>query len=280
MRELVLFYYHWKKSDRYIPIYSEYCKEHRPHKDFKKSKASRIKEDTLNSPMEEDAKSEAGSETIRAHECALCLTVSTKQWHLRLIDGHKIPICSQCASHFLKYAQPRLNLEGLKKENIEKRKIEATAPVVEERKKRKAALQKSALDPMKSEMIPKSESLPITSQRLGVKKESKRVIERARYLPKPKETKETNEQFAARPCAVCFNIYEDNDCIISHCRKCKLRVHIECYGLEKGQDNLSFICDRCRNMEDPEISQVCFLYHLKHLLKFSTFFSTTTVYFA
>lgn len=62
-------------------------------------------------------------------------------------------------------------------------------------------------------------------------------------------------------CCVCNNMYVTNRPLpLLQCKKCKMMVHPECYGIE-GSSPAEFICDYCQVIDDPltnpGLCQIC-----------------------
>jgi endogenous inhibitor of DNA gyrase (YacG/DUF329 family) len=119
MTDLVLFYYRWKKSDRYIPIYSKYCKETDLIKILQKSRAVVATKIEGNS---DDETKISPCVMIKMNSQKMSFVFSQqlkKNGILDLSNVRGILICFHALSIFLKYARKRPNLELLQKLNLE-----------------------------------------------------------------------------------------------------------------------------------------------------------------
>lgn len=152
MKQLVPFFYKWKKSSRYIPIYSQHCLEYRQSKSFKKSRAQKTEEplgslfddpETLtkqSQPLhacdqEMDSDSDSSVSSLSAiselesslnsspdQECAVCGSSSTDRWRRRTTARHEqLIVCSDCHIYWLKYASSRPDADMLKKKYRDER---------------------------------------------------------------------------------------------------------------------------------------------------------------
>ncbi|KAG0177656.1 putative PHD type zinc finger protein with BAH domain-containing protein [Apophysomyces sp. BC1021] len=125
MADIVRFFYKWKKTERYEPIYSQWTKIYRPTKKFKK-RSSTNKEICNGSPsddMDLDSDSEteiaADDPTIispstyakKTYQCMNCLTMESKFWRRSPSDidrKRKIfrhVLCDECGIFWLKYGK-------------------------------------------------------------------------------------------------------------------------------------------------------------------------------
>lgn len=99
--EIVVFFYIWKRSDRYQPVYGQYCAVYRPLKKIKGEFAAA-------SPVK-----------VVAHMCVVCMSEGSAEWH-GMPEG---AACEECWQFWLKYAAPRIpeSVRRLKK----KRRLDA-----------------------------------------------------------------------------------------------------------------------------------------------------------
>ncbi|KXS15155.1 BAH-domain-containing protein [Gonapodya prolifera JEL478] len=103
--DVVKFFYRWKKTRRYVPVYSQFCRKYRPSKKFKSV--------TLDSSMSTDkdgnnSDSDAEGNTIHGKECTICWTPKGP-WRKRMSSGGKNEIlCVECHVWWLKYGGNRI----------------------------------------------------------------------------------------------------------------------------------------------------------------------------
>ena len=128
MKEVVHFYYKWKKSDRYVPTYSQFCKESRPTKSFSRTRAkggqehpAAITSDGNDSAAASESEAESLPEGAdhSGKECAFCSCHSSERWRPRFHAGKKILLCYQCHWFWMRYAMVRPVSEASKKANKE-----------------------------------------------------------------------------------------------------------------------------------------------------------------
>ena len=220
MKQVVEFYYKWKKSSRYIPVYSQYCKEFRPNKRFNKSRALLDENQLLSmSSSLQDSDSEVSdtdSLIIKPKDldliCTFCYSSIQDHYQSRFYQGVKSLFCKDCNLYWMKYGVQRPECEALMKLNKEKglkRK--------REKKKTPLVVQETCNKVIVEEKKPKNES-----------------------------------------CAVCRETCQDQENKLSMCSFCELRVHKLCYGLDDSQYPL-FACDKCSNTRHPQSHLVIFL---------------------
>lgn len=115
--QLVHHFYHWKKTDRYEPVYSEWTKIYKPNKKFKKSKQgdSDSKEMDIDEPDDADDSGEDSDPTVvtartQTFSCANCHATESKVWRRLPTDvdrkrkHFREVLCNDCGEYWLKYA--------------------------------------------------------------------------------------------------------------------------------------------------------------------------------
>ncbi|KAJ3191461.1 putative PHD type zinc finger protein with BAH domain-containing protein [Irineochytrium annulatum] len=229
MRSVVRYFYKWKKTERYLAVYSKFCKKYRPGKVFKNWKTGeKIPLSTLSEEGEDDEDDDLGTGSKGkhgdSHECSNCGASSSPSWLLRQEGARLDCFCKDCGAFWLRYGGSRFVSESLRKAN---REIAGA--------KRKGVAEDSDKKIMKKR-----------GRKPGKKKES---------IP---DIKGFVEDFTpVEPCAVCFDWNQEN---LQVCHNCGLKVHQGCYGI-RSADPDRFICSRCQNErdEDAMITYECVL---------------------
>lgn len=135
MKDIVIYFYKWKRTERYQPVYSQFCEKYRPAKKFKALNRMPL-------PEEEDTKADADSDVSsdlsdhsvsdsdedeaqkaarkKSKECSNCFVGKSSSWRVRPLYGRPELLCGECANYWLKYAASRPITETIKKHNREK----------------------------------------------------------------------------------------------------------------------------------------------------------------
>ncbi|KAI9008577.1 BAH domain-containing protein [Hyaloraphidium curvatum] len=109
-RDIVQFFYLWKKTPRYIPVYSMYCRKHRPNKRFKKTTEEAEPADVVMKDADDQA---AQTEQY----CTNCWTTTPPILLASIRGQDKTTICKRCLEYWLRYAVNRHVSDGTKRSN-------------------------------------------------------------------------------------------------------------------------------------------------------------------
>ncbi|KAL5035625.1 putative PHD type zinc finger protein with BAH domain-containing protein [Batrachochytrium dendrobatidis] len=238
LKEVILYFYIWKKSPNYTSVYSEYCRVYRPKKflkntDVRSSAAANIKDFSDFSSTEED-NVESLKPTMSWVECSNCFKNAkvTRPAGLLFAHGQQQRWCLECHTYYITYATPRIISETIKKANREKERKRKAREMVDE----------------DTHVFKKRGRPPGRSQ-----------------LAKKNNTEETWADISDKlddaelePCAVCLDFTESEASKLVRCTGCRLYVHTLCYGVLsfKTSKSNSFQCDRCMNSQNPESSLI------------------------
>ncbi|ORX88969.1 BAH-domain-containing protein [Basidiobolus meristosporus CBS 931.73] len=216
MGQIVRYFYLWKKSDRYQPVYEQFTKKYRPSKKFKKRNGADGEEKKEDSPKPEVAKSPAVDDDEllegNSRRCINCSAVKSEKWYrspgqLMSTKIGKKALCKACGVYWLKYGELRplyeRNRDG--KGNGKKKRGNE---VLQEKSRKKLSLDVKAREP-------------------------------------PKKT------FKPTPCGVCR--LENRSEILLTCSECGLSVHSDCYGIQENGLK-DWVCDPCANIKKPSAS--------------------------
>ncbi|OBZ86246.1 Lid2 complex component snt2 [Choanephora cucurbitarum] len=247
MADIVRFFYQWKKTDRYEPIYSEWTKIYRPLKRFKKfprkveedkenddtnlEKEAREEEQGLNMTTEEESDPTIvprATYSTKSYQCMNCLTHKSHIWRRSPSDidrkrqvFNKV-LCNDCGVFWLKYAKTKPISPEVRIANISAISAQQTASTGsvknEEDKKRKRL----------------SEYPSKTSKKT---KEDRLVL-----------------KFEPSACQVCARMGPTDR--LYTCYDCGLSVHSDCYGIRSKADKIGWRCDPCDNQYNPVSSYV------------------------
>ncbi|KAF7722357.1 putative PHD type zinc finger protein with BAH domain-containing protein [Apophysomyces ossiformis] len=244
MADIVRYFYKWKKTERYEPVYSQWTKIYRPTKKFKK-RSSTNKEICNGSPiddmeLESDSESEIATDdpTIispstyskKTYQCMNCLTMESKIWRRSPSDidrKRKVfrhVLCDECGIFWLKYGKMKPIPESL-------------------------AAVRGRGRPGKT-----NGEVAITLRTPGKRKRNIDVPGMKSYPKKSKDDKRSTVLlFAPTDCALC-GLMEPETRLLT-CYDCGLSVHDDCYGVQKPEKE-GWICDVCSNKRNPVASYV------------------------
>ncbi|KAI8083168.1 uncharacterized protein BX664DRAFT_267716, partial [Halteromyces radiatus] len=232
MADIVRFFYQWKKSDRYEPVYSVWTKVFRPTKRFKKHTRSIMDYEEDDTTLEFAADptvvpSTAISKNNKPFQCLNCNTTHSTFW--RRVPGDTdrkrkifdVVLCNDCGIHWLKYGKRRpVVTESIAQSNgntSNSRGRGRPNKVISSNLKRK-----------------RSEN---ENDTIGKKvKEDRSLVER---------------QPISSVCQVCHSMDQPKRLI--SCSDCHLVVHDDCFGVEKKSTNY-WQCDVCKNKKKPSVS--------------------------
>ncbi|KAJ3032815.1 putative PHD type zinc finger protein with BAH domain-containing protein, partial [Rhizophlyctis rosea] len=253
MREMVSYFYKWKKSRRYVPVYGQFCEKYRPNKVLKGAKTlskpqNKNKQAASSRPSPEptpdDSQSEmedmptphsttslASSPSTARKECSHCWTSDSPSWRTRM-DGLKRELmCKTCGEYWLKYGAARVVGDSVRKANRERGVGSASRS-----HKRKHPNEADA------------KKIKRGRPPLGSKTNT-----RTTNTPEPLRFEEPPDYDESYACAICREDYQYGGNELVWCEGCYLRVHRGCYGVEENGKK-TFRCERCQNIEKPESS--------------------------
>ncbi|ORY26560.1 BAH-domain-containing protein, partial [Neocallimastix californiae] len=280
-KDVVQYFYRWKKSPRYRLIYSQFCKVHRPGKvfvDLEKDKALLekegidIKKEIEDKDHKEASEIEKKTENKTKSEEDNYLSSSENRKHQHDKENHnhnhnqnqkppeelfctncQIPIipnensgsqtmCEECLIYWLKYYTQRPLGDKKNKDN---------AKLKRKREEEKLKLKKRSSKKMKSQQSTNEHDGANTDDQSKIKMED---------LP---QTEEPEENLV--PCSVCFNYIDTYWNPIIQCISCNLRVHKKCYGIADHDEVTNWQCSRCRNKDNQRSSMnyTCVLCNIK-----------------
>ncbi|RCH95628.1 putative PHD type zinc finger protein with BAH domain-containing protein [Rhizopus stolonifer] len=128
MADIVRYFYQWKKTDRYEPVYSEWTKIFKPMKKFKSLAQKKKLYQDIKNDVESDEESDP---TIipkatydESYQCMNCQTSDSAIWRRSPSDidrKRKVfteVLCDDCGIYWLKYAKTKPISELVKRENM------------------------------------------------------------------------------------------------------------------------------------------------------------------
>ncbi|KAI8385709.1 PHD-zinc-finger like domain-containing protein [Blakeslea trispora] len=250
MADIVRFFYQWKKTDRYEPVYSEWTKIYRPLKRFKKfpRKAEDQEGDKENdgTSLEKEAKEEEQEVNItteeesdptivpratystKSYQCMNCLTHKSHIWRRSPSDidrkrqvFNKV-LCNDCGIFWLKYAKTKPISPEIRIANISA--ISAQQATLAGSTKNEDDKKRKRLGEYPSKIVKKT-------------KEDRLVL-----------------KFDRSDCLVCSRMGPTER--LYTCYDCGLSVHTDCYGISSKTDKIGWRCDPCDNQHKPISSYV------------------------
>ncbi|KAI8136699.1 hypothetical protein BJV82DRAFT_647095 [Fennellomyces sp. T-0311] len=229
--DVVRYFYQWKKTERYEPVYSEWTKVYKPTKKFKRF-GNRDSGDEP-SVMQIDSESEvdsgeesdptvihASSHMRKSFQCANCQNTDSVIWRRLPTDidrkrkYFRQVLCNECGEFWLKYGIMRkTSVERI----LQRGKTRGLKPNGDAKRRRPN---------------------DVAAAKIGFRKlkEDKRVVA-VTYEP--------------QPCAVCSNM-EPFERLLT-CHGCGMSVHGDCYGAHKSIKE-AWNCDVCTNKKNPTAS--------------------------
>ncbi|KAF8988485.1 putative PHD type zinc finger protein with BAH domain-containing protein [Haplosporangium bisporale] len=114
MKDVVRFFYQWKKTERYQPVYSVFTKVHKPNKKFKAVGRRALTSpvvDTANrheTAVDHDSLILPTADNASTLECAHCGTTSTSMWRRApgetdLLKKNPKVFCNDCGNDWVRY---------------------------------------------------------------------------------------------------------------------------------------------------------------------------------
>ncbi|CEP08262.1 hypothetical protein [Parasitella parasitica] len=242
MADIVRYFYQWKKTDRYEPVYSEWTKVYRPLKKFKKFPRDKKREAQEAAQLEKENAMEMGSQentdlTIvpkatygtKPYQCMNCLTEQSRIWRRSPSDFDRKRkvfskvLCNDCGIFWLKYAK--------------------TKPISPETRIANIAMSSGSNN---------ATSNPSSQLSNGDNKRK-----RTDFGGMRKRIKEDRESlhFDPSPCTICHVMGVLTSRLYT-CYDCGMSVHNDCYGIKEKADRIGWRCDPCHNREKPVASYV------------------------
>ncbi|KAF9919295.1 putative PHD type zinc finger protein with BAH domain-containing protein [Lobosporangium transversale] len=254
MKDIVRFFYHWKKTERYQPVYSVFTKINKPNKKFKSvgrgvvtspvvEHASRAKsgsEAEQERALDHDSVILRSAENIHIFECAHCGTTNSSVWRrapgeVDLQKKNPKVFCNDCGSDWVRYvALPSLtdsqkDTKKLKAKDLTTGKGQINGP---------SKVSPNAVDTAAG--IKRKRIEPKSGNGKKIKEQS-REPSRSPSPPPPV------------PCVICGNLASSGEQLMN-CQKCQLTVHRDCYGVVSTTSNRNWYCDACLNDQNPTCS--------------------------
>ncbi|KAF9906089.1 putative PHD type zinc finger protein with BAH domain-containing protein [Linnemannia zychae] len=270
MKDIVRFFYQWKKTERYQPVYSVFTKINKPNKKFKSVGRAAV----ISSVVELGSRTKANgelppdnildrdciilptAENASKFECIHCGTTTTTMW--RKAPGEvdrqkKFPrvYCNDCGSDWVRYvALPPLT------DSIKESKRNRNKDKEKEKEKEKDVQGITAGGKGQTNGNGKPSPVVIVSEPAS-------GVKRKRSEPKgatPKRIKEQSREPTRSPspdpetpCAVCNNFATPSSQVLT-CSTCRLAVHPDCYGVSSTVSARKWNCDTCLNNQNPTCS--------------------------
>ncbi|KAJ5601091.1 hypothetical protein N7510_010625 [Penicillium lagena] len=292
-RQIVRFYYMWKKTPRGKQIWGSY-EGRRGKKDIRRaSTTSKLVDDVADDHDDSAFDSEKAVTLKLGFQCKFCNTRSSRQW--RRAPGVPpgttvfsdpsakkdkgpaltVSLCIQCALMWRKYAiqwedvdevGKRIATSGNKSwrrridEEIFTQLILATeTPFVITAAT--AAVAASLNIPLDNPVLQLEGKLDAAKRKMRTDKDSTATSTATSVEPMPKKAKGTDLPVVPDPpkaktlsCAVCNRVEPTTGDQHLSCRDCRLTVHRNCYGIQDSRPNNKWLCDMCSNDRSPSIS--------------------------
>ncbi|KAF9978358.1 putative PHD type zinc finger protein with BAH domain-containing protein [Actinomortierella ambigua] len=237
MKDIVRFFYRWKKTERYQPVYSVFTKINKPNKKFKSVGRAEVTSPTLESHARHHGRSGVGvpaggvsggggggdsdddnipdndsliwpnEENKHSFECAHCGATKTTVWRRAPgeADGEQ--------------RSPRVYFKN--------------------------QTNSAAASPSRNDSGTSTQKRKRGDGKLTRKRTKGEFSQEPTRSPSP---------IPERPCAVC-NCFAEEDETILRCQECHLTVHHDCYGVpEEMTLSKSWHCDTCLNNMNPTAS--------------------------
>ncbi|GAB5590639.1 putative PHD type zinc finger protein with BAH domain-containing protein [Umbelopsis nana] len=240
MAQIVRFFYKWKKTDRYEPVYSEWTKIYKPNKKFRRRglsvpdvvSADASSTELSDSESDEEDESKEDPTIVSAkgsvgYECMNCGIDESDVWRRAPGDTdkrrklHRYVLCDDCGVHWLKY--------GIMK------------PVNDTMGGRRGRGRPAAnfVDAAATKTLGKRKRLMEASTRRKMWGDGRKRV-RTPTPPPPSH------------CSVC-NIMSPEAKLLT-CKDCGLSVHSDCYGAIIPSNPTKWSCDACTNTKTPTVS--------------------------
>ncbi|CAO3566578.1 unnamed protein product [Mortierella alpina] len=253
MKDIVRFFYRWKKTERYQPVYSVFTKIHKPNKKFKSVGRGVV----TSSAVEVGNRSKTGQElpkdSVLDYEtiilpstdnagkfaCAHCGTKVTSIW--RRLPGETDPesqcprvYCYDCGNDWVRYvALPPL--ADVQKDIKKLKGKDPSAKVLMNGPNKASAAASEAATAVKRKRL---------EAKTSVAKKFKEQSHEPTRSPSP---------LPELPCAVCRDLAARGEQLLT-CVDCNLTVHYDCYGVDASVPHRKWLCDTCCNSQSPTCS--------------------------
>lgn len=237
MADIVRYFYQWKKTDRYEPVYSEWTKVYRPLKKFKKFPRD-VEREAAEARLEKENEmaAEQGEQsdltivprstyTSRTYQCMNCLTEQSRIWRRSPSDFDRKRkvfskvLCNDCGVFWLKYAK--------------------TKPISPETRIANIASSSASHNNAASNGSPSGG-------------DNKRKRSDAHGSNMNKRLKE-DQELDPSPCGVCHIMGGPPNSLYT-CYSCGMSVHHDCYGVKDKAEHIGWRCDPCQNRGKPVAS--------------------------
>ncbi|KAL9540227.1 hypothetical protein MBANPS3_009807 [Mucor bainieri] len=243
MADIVRYFYQWKKTDRYQPVYSEWTQVHKPRKAFKaypqdSSRQGNEKEQADPFDLTIVPKSTYASAN---YHCINCRTEQSSIWRRSPSDFIKKQpafdkvLCNDCGVFWLKYAKMKPVLPKTRIANS----IRSTA---------------SSSSSSSSRTSSSTSSSTSSVSRLGDKRKSSESHASSvkRRLTNDNNNNSSNEHMKLNPspCVIC-NSTSGPPSNLYTCCACGMSVHHDCYGIKSNTERNGWHCDPCQNKRKP-----------------------------
>ncbi|KAF1804464.1 PHD-zinc-finger like domain-containing protein [Mucor lusitanicus] len=239
MADIVRYFYQWKKTDRYEPVYSEWTKVYRPLKKFKRFPRDMEREaEEARLEKENEMAAEQGEPTdltivprstyaSRTYHCMNCLTEQSRIWRRSPSDFDRKRkvfskvLCNDCGVFWLKYAK--------------------TKPISPETRIANIALSSA------------NNSNNSTSPLGGDNKRKRSDAQGGSIKKRLKDGHEEYLEFEPSPCSICRIMSGPTNSLYT-CYSCGMSVHHDCYGVKDKAEHIGWRCDPCQNKKKPVAS--------------------------
>ncbi|KAG0326963.1 putative PHD type zinc finger protein with BAH domain-containing protein [Dissophora globulifera] len=251
MKDIVRFFYMWKKTERYQTVYSVFTKINKPNKKFKSVGrgvvTSLVVETGNRNKHGQDSEHEAAldhdsvilpsAENSGILECAHCGTTSTSMWRrtpgeVDLQKKFAKVFCNDCGNEWIRYI--------------------ALPPLADAQKEAKKLKPKDKDKDKDKDLTVKGQANG-ASKLLSVAVDTANGAKRKRGEPKAAGTKRIKEQsreptrspspLPEMPCAVCDTLSSSGEQLLSYC-----------YGVSSTINHRKWNCDTCQNNQNPTCS--------------------------
>ncbi|KAG0242763.1 putative PHD type zinc finger protein with BAH domain-containing protein [Mortierella sp. GBA43] len=254
MRDIVRFFYQWKKTERYQPVYSVFTKINKPNKKFKSVGRGSVTSPVVEISNRPRSGHEAEQERALDHdsiivpteknmgklECAHCGTTSTSLWRRAPgeVDLHKeLPrvYCCDCGNDWVRYVA----LPSLADTPKEGKKLKGKDPTM-----------KGQTNGTGKASLVGTESLYGTKR----KRAEAKIAGNKKTREQSREPTRSPSPVPESPCAVCNNLSVQGEQPLC-CQGCRLVVHRDCYGVPSPVTCRGWRCDTCLNTRNPTCSK-------------------------
>ncbi|GAN02864.1 conserved hypothetical protein [Mucor ambiguus] len=240
MADIVRYFYQWKKTDRYEPVYSEWTKVYRPLKKFKRFPRDIEREaEEARIEKENEMAAEQGEPTdltivpkstyaTRTYQCMNCLTEQSRIWRRSPSDFDRKRkvfskvLCNDCGVFWLKYAK--------------------TKPISPETR-----IANIALSSANNNNATSNVSL------LGGDNKRKRSESHGSCVKRRFRDGEEYLEYDPSPCTICHIMSGPPNSLYT-CYSCGMSVHYDCYGVKDKAEHIGWRCDPCQNRKRPVAS--------------------------